>query len=483
MIPRGTLLAAALCAAPTLATACALPAQVLLTLPTGHYIAGAAAAVAATALIGGLAHRLPRLRAHMALERRIILPVTVTSYVSFLGFLGLLALGLWGATDPMHNLMTLVFWTGLWVALPLASLVFGNLWRAVNPWTGPVRLLRTVLGRTGGIGLSRLGHWPAVAGLFGFTWFTLVSLAPEDPRVLAQTAGAYFAVILALAVLEGEDWLDRGEFLTVYLTALSRIAPLWLESADRREAPPSPLVGEGWGGGASGPEADRPSRDVGPGTRRVRLMAGWPGAQVLRLAPLPPSAVAFVTLALAALTFDGLHVTFWWLALVGENPLEFTGRSAVQGVNTLGLLAVWALTAAAILGAIRLGGRAFRAGPVSLSFLAIAAGYHGAHYLTILLTTGQYTLFALNDPWFRGDAFLGLPPFYVSMGFLTDPGWMLAVWNTQFAAILLAHVLAVILAFRLAGPGVRALAHLPLAALMVGYTVLGLWLLSSPVGA
>lgn len=443
--------------APGAAAACALPAQVILTLPTGHYIAGAAAVVAVTALIGALAHRLPRLAAHTLMDRRVILPVTATSYASFLAFAGLLAIGLWGATDPMHNLMTLVFWTGIWVALPLASLVFGNLWRPFSPWTGPVRLVRTVLGRTASAGLSRAGYLPAVAGLFGFTWFTLISLAPEDPRILAQTAGLYWLAIFVLAVLEGEDWLDRGEFLTVYFTALSRIAPLWLEAAE---------------GG-----------DPRPATRRVRLMAGWPGAQVLRLAPLPPSAVAFVTLALAALTFDGLHVTFWWLGLIGQNPLEFAGRSAVQGVNTAGLLAVWALTAAAILGAIRLGGRAFRPGPLALSFLAIAAGYHGAHYLTILLTTGQYAVFALNDPWFQGDAFLGLPPFYVSMGFLTDPAAVRAIWNTQFAAILLAHVLAVILAFRLAGPEMRAAAHLPLGLLMIGYTVLGLWLLSSPAGA
>ena len=37
---------------------------------------------------------------------------------------------------------------------------------------------------------------------------------------------------------------------------------------------------------------------------------------------------------------------------------------------------------------------------------------------------------------------------------------------------------AVVLSFRLAGP-VRAVAHVPLTVLMVGYTVLGLWLLST----
>jgi hypothetical protein len=43
-------------------------------------------------------------------------------------------------------------------------------------------------------------------------------------------------------------------------------------------------------------------------------------------------------------------------------------------------------------------------------------------------------------------------------------------------------VLAVLLSLRLAGTA-RALAHLPLTALMVGYTVLGLWLLSTARGA
>lgn len=446
-------LAAALCLLPGAGFACALPPSVVLTLPTGHYMAGAAATVAATGLVLAAAHRLPALRAVTLWDRPVLLPVTLTSTLSFLGLAALVAVGFAGSTDPMHNLLTLVFWTGVWVALPLASLVCGNLWRALNPFTGPARLVRQAFGIRGAVGLSRLGHWPAVAGMAGFTWFTLVSLSPEDPRVLAQVTLIYATVILACTVAEGEDWPERGEFLTVYLTMLARIAPLWLEIA----------------GG------------------RARLRAGWPGTQVLALPPLPPSGVAFVTLALAGLTFDGLVGTFWWLALIGQNPLEFEGRSAVMGVNTAGLLAVWALTAVAILGAIRLGGalsgRAVPVGPVMLSFLAIAAGYHGAHYLVTLLTTGQYTLAALNDPLFRGDAILGLPPFYVGFGFLADPAAMTAVWNAQFAAILLAHVLAVILALHLAGRDVRAVAHLPLTVLMTGYTVLGLWLLASPTGA
>lgn len=444
-------IAAGLVLAPGPAMACALPPSIVMTLPTGRYMLGAALTVALTGVLAAV--RVPAMRARTLGSRPVLVPETLASYLGFLLLLGLLAVGVLGPRDPMHNLWTLVFWTVVWVALPLASLLFGNLWRGVSPWTGPVRLVRLLIGWQGTIGLSRLGHWPAVAGLAAFSWFQIVSLSPDDPLVLAQVAGAYWLAIFALAVAEGEDWLERGEFLTVYFGFLARIAPFWAE----------------------------------PRGKKLRIMAGWPGTQVLALPPLSPSQAGFVTLALAALTFDGLRETFWWLALVGQNPLEFAGRSAVITENTIGLIAAWALTAATILGALALGrrlsGAPLPAGPVMLSFLAIAAGYHGAHYLLTLLTAGQYTLAALNDPLFRGDALLGLPPFYVSMGFLTDRAAMVLIWNTQFAAILGAHVLAVVLALQLTQGKARGVAHLPLTMLMVGYTILGLWLLASPTGA
>lgn len=435
---------------PGAAFACALPPSVILTLPTGMYIAGAAVTVALTALLGAASGRLPGFEPRLVYTGPERFPFGVTSYLAFLAFLGLLLIGFFGATDPMHNLLTLVFWAGVWIALPLASMVFGNLWAGISPWLAMVRMARVLLGWRGSVGLSRFGHWPAVAGLFGFSWFQIVAMAPDDPRVLATAAAGYWAVIFVAGVAEGEEWLQEGEFLTVFFSMIARIAPYWRER------------GEG-----------------------VRAYVGLPGSQVLRMEALTVSQVAFVTLALASLTFDGLSETFFWLGLIGENPLEFTGRSAVQRVNTAGLLGIWGLTVAAILGVLALGrrlGGGFAVGPVVLSFLAIAAGYHAAHYLVVLLTAGQFTLSALNDPLFRGDAFLGLEPFYVSYGFLSVGAVMMAIYAAQFAAVLGAHVLAVLLSLRLAGSA-RAVAHLPLTVLMVGYTVLGLWLLSTARGA
>ena len=118
-----------------------------------------------------------------------------------------------------------------------------------------------------------------------------------------------------------------------------------------------------------------------------------------------------------------------------------------------------------------------------LAFLPIAAGYHAAHYLTALLGNGQYLIAALNDPLARGASLLGLPHHWVSFGFATDP------------AAVTAHLERPVRPDPRRPPArradrpprspapARAIAHLPMTALMVAYTVLGLWLLAAPTAA
>jgi hypothetical protein len=140
------------------------------------------------------------------------------------------SVGLYGSRDPMHNLLPLTFWSLLWVGLTLASMLLGNLWRAINPWTGPVRIVRALIGRTGGGGpLAPRAYWPAVLGYLRLRVVRdRVAAArgsggagPRDPGLLAGD--------LRLAVIEGEDWLKRGEaFLTVFYGFIARIAPFWL---------------------------------------------------------------------------------------------------------------------------------------------------------------------------------------------------------------------------------------------------------------
>ena len=328
----------------------------------------------------------------------------------------------------------------------------GNLWAAIDPWTGPATRLRRFLGWQRSIGLARLGYLPALAGFLGLAWFEIVALAPDDPALLARVVLLYWLAYLALATLEGPAFLSRGEALTVWFGFIATIAPLW--------------------------------------RARGRLMLGPPGAQIIAMPGLGPGAAAFVALMLASVSFDGLRETFWWLARIGINPLDFPGRSAVVTANSVGLVGAWLLTMATILAAVSLGRRLAgargrfwaEAGPAMLAFLPIAAGYHAAHYLTALLGNGQYLVAALNDPLDRGWSLLGLPHHWVSFGFLSDPDAVARIWNAQFAMILGAHLLAVLIGLRVAGPR-RWIGHLPMTALMVGYTVFGLWLLSAATGA
>jgi len=197
-------------------------------------------------------------------------------------------------------------------------------------------------------------------------------------------------------------------------------------------------------------------------------------------------------MALSSVSFDGFMRTFAWLGLIGINPLEFPGRSAVVAENTLGLLAMFValgvvFALAVWMGERLAGGQSFRraAGLFVWSIVPIALAYHFSHYLTAFLVNGQYALAALSDPFFRGWNLFGTAIAHVQAGVVlgADSAW--AIWNAQAAAIIGGHVLAVaiahMIAFRLHGSGRRAaLSQLPMTVLMVGYTVFGLWLLSTP---
>ncbi|MCX8508997.1 MAG: hypothetical protein ORN49_09000, partial [Rhodobacteraceae bacterium] len=256
---RGAIIALVACA-PGAALAHASQHAVILTLPTQGFVWGAGLAVGLTALVTRLGTRLPAFTPHQLFARPTLLPDGLTGWLSAVLLLALIFAGLFGSRDPYENPLPLMVWTVIWAGLTLMQALFGDLWCSLSPWVAPGRSLRTLLGRTDGIGLARFGHWPAVLGLCGFAWLEIIALAPEDPAHLAMILTAYAGIIFLLAVLEGEGWLAQGEFLTVFFTFIARIAPLW-------------SVTEG---------------------QRVSHFAGLPGARLLAQPPLSPSEIGFV---------------------------------------------------------------------------------------------------------------------------------------------------------------------------------------------
>ena len=223
------------------------------------------------------------------------------------------------------------------------------------------------------------------------------------------------------------------------------------------------------------------------------MTLGMPGRALADLPPLPPSGVLFVLLTLATVSFDGLSKTFWWLGLNGINPLEFPGRSAVMGSNSVGLILLWLLLSVAFLACLWIG-RALaglrgpfwpHAGALAASILPISIGYQFAHYLTALLVNGQYAAIALSDPfalgWFASEDRMHR----VTTSFLSNHAGVTLIWNLQAAGIVVGHVVAVLVAHLVTlrldtARRTTLLSQAPLAILMVAYTLFGLWLLSTP---
>lgn len=439
-------------------------------LPTGYYLFGGAAAVALSFAVLALvpAPPLARLaRARLAIGSVPVLPRLFGSALCFAFLVALVATGWLGSRDPLSNPLPLMVWTVFWVGLTLVQGVAGNLWWWIDPWYAPWRALAAATGRRGGaVALPAwLGYWPAVAQFFAFAWFELVYPAPDDPARLAAVVSIYFAANLAAMLAFGhEAWSRQGECLSVFLRMIARLAVVE-------------------GGDAEG------------GRRRVSLCL--PGAKLVNAAPLPFSGMMFLLLALGSVSFDGLMRTFFWLSLFGLNPLEFPGRTAVIGISSFGLAATFALLAAAFLAAVALGGRLAgrdrggaltAAGSLVWSIIPISMAYHFSHYLVALVVNGQYALAALSDPLMRGADLFGTAGMHVQAGALMGAEAAWTVWNLQSAAIIGGHLLAVlvahVIAFRLHGSEAQASrSQLPLALLMVGYTVFGLWLLSSPTAS
>ncbi|GAB2976949.1 hypothetical protein [Saccharothrix stipae] len=108
----------------------------------------------------------------------------------------------------------LVFVLG-WVGVAVLSMLFGPVWRVVNP----LRLAtRVTLGRAYP---GWLGHWPAALGLLAFTWVELV-----EPGALPWFLVVYAVANLAGGVVFGPTWFERADGFEVFSTLLGRLSPL-----------------------------------------------------------------------------------------------------------------------------------------------------------------------------------------------------------------------------------------------------------------
>ena len=373
-----------------------------------------------------------------------------------------LAGGLFSTTDQsqefFENPVLVLTWVDFWVGLGIVSWLIGNVWERVSPLNVAGRALDRVLARNGVEPLrypSRLGQWPAVGLMLVWSWMELIWAPAKEPRPLAAILLLYLiATLVGCAVYGAEAWFSNVELFSVFARTLSRFSPLELR----------PFSPEDW---SATPRSGR--------SARLR-----PYGAGLRTDPaLPAGGGAFVLTALATVVFDGWSQTdrfasfqqwFW-------ERWSFLARH-VDVLQTLSMVAVVAIFVAAYLVITRRQAEAYAA-----TLIPIAGVYFAAHYFAYLLIAGQNTPAVVVDPFGHSWNPLGWGEYAITKA-VTPAA---AVWWIQVILIVFGHVVAVFAAHRLAlrtSTRARALAmQLPLVALMVGYTVAGLWVLAQQIKA
>lgn len=463
---RAAVLAAAL------TTALALPASASAhglvgkqDLPIPRWLFAWAAAVVLVASFVGLAvlWATPRLQA--VVERRRfgiaraleivfgVLGVALFGFVVYAGFAGTQA--------ATANILPTVVYVFFWVGIPMLSVVFGDVFRAINPWLAIGKAAGWVMKRTGAVeGVEPLpypawlGRWPAVAGVLIFAWVELVYANKDDPSQLATMALVYAAVQLVGMSLYGvEMWSRRGDAFGVYFGLFARISPLhWHDRA---------LF----------------TRPVLGGAPSLTPVAGT---------------VALLCTMIGTTSFDGFSQGTTWNSIVPHlqdffGSLGFNAEHALEWAGTVGIVVMCCLIGLlyrlGVMGMHTVGRRLSTrdlSGAFVHTLIPIAFAYVLAHYFSLVAYQGQAIAALASDPLGDGSDLLGTAAETINYTWISATG----IWYVQVGALVLGHVAGLTLAhdralalFQQARDATRS--QYWMLAVMVAFTSLGLWLLSA----
>ena len=347
-----------------------------------------------------------------------------------------------------------------WVGVPVSSALLGNWFSAFSPWLAFARALRWtgarlhVHYRPPFTYPAWLGRWPVVAGLIAFGWLELIYHDHDNPVTLASLSLAYFALMLVGMALFGiEAWSEHGDAFGGYFGLLARLSSL-----------------------------------------NVRDRALWlrrPLSGVTSLAQ-ERGTVALVLVILGITTFDGASNGVVWNTLQPHVQSFFAslglGDPAPDELaDSLGLL----LAIAVVIALYRIGvvgmrtvSRRIDTQTLARSFahtlVPIGFAYVLAHYFSLLVWQGQAIGYLASNPLGHGTNYFGTAHWHVNYNVIGSTG----IWYIQVLALVTGHVAGLALAHDRAlaiyrSPREAAQSQYWMLVVMVGFTSLGLWLLSA----
>lgn len=378
--------------------------------------------------------------------------------VSVALFVLVFAAALLGDTDPFSNLAPTWVYVVFWLGVPAVSVVFGNVWRALSPWRAladAVVWVRELGGREArplAAYPEHLGRYPAAAALFAFVALELAYADPSSPRSLAFAIALYtYVTLFGMAAFGRDSWERHGEAFAVLFALFARIGPFL-------------------------------ARD---GRIRVRVpLSGLAGSERV------PGSLAFVSVMLGSVLFDGYSRTTTWQDLSARVEAPYiverpgVGELLVTALSLGGLVTAIVLVALAYAAACTVARWTVNA-PRRLvpdflpSLVPIAFVYVVAHYFSLFVIQGQFAIPLLSDPLGKEWDLLGTADLVPDLAAISPT----TTWYVQVGSLVAGHVAGLALAHD------RAVAIFPersnalrsqyaMLSLMVLYTVGGLWVLS-----
>jgi hypothetical protein len=437
-------------------------------LPIPRWLFAWAAAVVLVISFVALAVLWPRPRLETARETRwFSVPAFLEPVCGLIGiaaFAFMVYAGYAGTQTATANIEPTIIFVIFWVGIPFASAVFGDVFAPFNPWRALARGIAWIAGRVTGGRLPApmrypawLGRWPAALGILAFAWVELVYVNRDDPSILATLALLYAAAqLVGMSVYGIQTWTHRADAFAVYFNLFSKLAPLhWRNRTLYRRMP---LAGA-------------PRLDRMPGT------------------------VALLCTMIGTTSFDGFSQGQIWTGTGGIAPnlqqrfinLGFSQVTALEITFTIGLVLmvcfIAAIYRAGIAGMGSIGGRHDQAELAQTfvhSLIPIAFAYVVAHYFSLLAYQGQAMASLVSDPLGDGSDFFGTAASTIDYNVITATG----IWYVQVAALVLGHAAGLTLAhdralvvYRRVRDATRS--QYWMLAVMVGFTSLGLWILSA----
>jgi hypothetical protein len=352
------------------------------------------------------------------------------------------------------NIAPVAVYIVFWQYGQAVAAVFGDVWSALSPFDTLARLGRRVgvvppdadpvypVGDADApADPAPPSTWPAFVGIGGFLWLELAYHANTELRVLGFALLGYAVWVLANTVRAGRGWLGRGEGFTVLFGLLAALSPFFRDDAGRLRV-----------------------RVPASGLARVRVGTS---TSVLILA------------VLGATSFDGFTRTVRWERIVGDA----VGWGSTAWATT-GLLVFMVGAVVLFFGAAWLSGRLTGRHELDVvddhapSLVPIVLGYTVAHYFSNAVLEGQGFLRSLSDPFGQGWDLFGTADDRIDYLLVTP---RTIAW-VQVAAIVAGHVVGVLVSHDRAlerhPPNVALRGQYPLVAVMVVFTVGGLYLLA-----